>query len=165
MPVRNYPNPDPKAVLRNIADVLANQDMGRLQRPAYQILITHCGFIAHYDLNGFKAEYRDRLDDFVEFFLQGGEVGLIDGITGMPIDQWQVNLDNPRSYLYDVSYRGVMLHEIVRDLLALFQRYRQGIEWGAEAKRKVQKLAVLNRLADELGYICVPKEVTHAQET
>lgn len=153
MAVRNYDNPDPKAVLRNIADVLSNQDINRLQKPAYQFLITHCGFIAHCDHEGFKAEYRDSMDAFVEEFLNAHH------------GEWDWYLNNPKSYLYDVSYRGVMLHEIVRDLVALFQRYQQGIEWGAEAKRKVQKLAVLNRLADELGYVCMPKEMPHVQET
>ena len=70
MAVRNYDDINPKTVLQNIKRILESQDIGLLQQPAYRILITHCGFIAHYDLNGFKATYRDHLDDFVEFFLQ-----------------------------------------------------------------------------------------------
>lgn len=154
MPVRNYPNPDPKAVLRNIADVLANQDMNRLEKPAYQILNLHCGFIAHYDLEGFKAVYRDHLDDFVGFFLASH--------LGQGWDTW---LDNPKSYLYEVSYRGVMLHQIVRDLLAIFRRYKDQTRTVAEARRRAEKMATLNRLAGELGYNLVPKEVSHGQET
>ena len=145
MTVRNYDSPDPKAVLRNIADVLANQDMGRLQKAAYTFLITHCGFIAHYDLNGFKAVYQEYLDAFVEEFLNA-HYG------------WDQYLNNPKSFLYDVSYRGVMLHEVVRDLLALFKRYKDQTRTVAEARRRAEKMATLNRLAGELGYTLVPKE-------
>jgi hypothetical protein len=110
-------------------------------------LNAHCGFIAHYDLNGFKAVYRDHLDDFVEFFLAAH--------LGQGWDTW---LNNPASYLYDVSYRGVMLHEIVRDMLSLFQRYKDQVNTVAEARRRAEKMAALNGLAGELGYTLVPKE-------
>lgn len=150
MPVRNYDNPDPKAVLRNVAGVLKNQDMGLLHEPAYRFLITHCGFIAHYDLAGFKATYRDHLDGFVQEFLEQG------------LGSWEVYLNNSSSYLYDTSYRGVMLHEIVRDLLSIFQRYQDQTNTVAEARRRAQKVATLNRLAGELGYTVAPKEEVEA---
>ncbi len=155
--VRNYDTPDPTAAVKSIAAVLVSQDIEQLSRGAYYLLTLHCGFIAHFNHEGFKAEYRDRLDDLVEFFLQGGEARLIDGLTGLPIDQWRNHLANPRSYLYDVSYRGVMLADIVRQLIELFRNYEARVRLVAEERRRSEKRAALFRLADELGYQVVER--------
>lgn len=49
MPVRNYDSPNPTRVVANIRKVLASGGMELLEKGAYDLLITHCGFIAHYD--------------------------------------------------------------------------------------------------------------------
>ena len=58
-----------------------------------------------------------------------------------------------------------MLHEIVRDLVALFQRYKDQVNTVAQARRRAQKMATLNSLASELGYTLMPMEVTSDQDT
>ena len=146
MAVRAYDSPNPKTVLRNIKQVLENQDIGLLQKPAYRILITHCGFIAHYDLEGFRATYKDHLDDFVRLFLEQHGFG------------WETFLQNKGSYLYDTSYGGVMLADLVRDLITLFKLHQPGIAWASEAKRKASRVAGLRREAEALGYTVALKE-------
>ena len=159
MAVREYDSPNPKTVLQNVKRVLESQDIDLLQSPAYRILITHCGFIAHYNLEGFRATYRDHLDGFVESFLRGSEVRFVDGLTGQPLlDHWERYLANPQSYLYDTSYRGVMLADLVRDLITLFKLHQAGIAWASQAKRRARRVANLEREAEALGYTVAPKE-------
>ena len=158
MAVREYDSPNPKTVLQNVKRVLENQDIDLLQTPAYRILITHCGFIAHYNLEGFRATYKDHLDDFVESFLRGGEVRYVDGLTGQPIAHWKNYLANRSSYLYDTSYQGVMLADLVRDLITLFKLHQAGIAWASQAKRRARRVANLEREAAALGYAVAPKE-------
>lgn len=150
--MRNYERPDPDKVVKNIVQVLKAQDMRLLHHDSYVFLITHCGFIAHYDQQGFVAEYQDHLDDFVEFFLQGGEIRLIDHVTGLPIDQWKVALDNPRSYLYDVSYKGKVLAEVIRELIPVFENARGPVKAIHDARVKAGKVHRLETLAQEMGY-------------
>ena len=143
--VRNYDRPDPARVVANIRQVLAKQNMGLLEKGSYEILITHCSFIAHFDQAGFIATYRDDLPAFVEQFLS---------LHGMGWGTW---LNNPHSYLYDVSYRGKMLADIVRDLIPIFQAYLPGIEVAHALRQEADALAQLHALAGRLGFDLVKK--------
>ena len=146
MAVREYDSPNPKTVLQNVQRVLESQDIDLLQTPAYRILITHCGFIAHYNLEGFRATYKDHLDGFVQEFLEQHGGG------------WESYLANPKSYLYDTSYRGVMLADLVRDLITLFKLHQAGIAWASETKRRARRVANLEREAEALGFTVERKE-------
>ena len=46
------------AVIRNFKEVIENRDINRMSKELYDFLTLYCGFIAHYDINGFKATYR-----------------------------------------------------------------------------------------------------------
>ena len=138
--IRNYASPDPTLVVRNIRHVLAKGDMGLLTKGAYEFLITHCGFIAHYNHAGFVATYRDGLPAFVDQFLSQHGMG------------WTTWLDNPRSYLYDVSYKGQMLAEIIQELVPIFQAHAPGIKAADALRREAAALAQLHALAERLGY-------------
>lgn len=48
-----------KALEQNIALVFRTGDIGKLNKPTYQFITLHMGFIAHYDLYGFQCEYAD----------------------------------------------------------------------------------------------------------
>ncbi len=146
MPVRNYDSPNPTRVVANFRKVLASGDMQLLEKGAYDFLITHCGFIAHYDQAGFIATYKDDLLSFVHQFLSQMGLG------------WETWLDNPRSYLYDVSYKGKLLADIIRELIPIFMAYRPAIE--AAQKDRTRRIAEghLRALAEELGYDLVARE-------
>jgi len=45
------------AAVRNFRRVIEARDMSLMNRELYQFLNLYCGFIAHYDINGFKAVY------------------------------------------------------------------------------------------------------------
>jgi len=146
MQVRNYDKPDPARVVANIRKVLATGNMELLEKGSYEFLITHCSFIAHYNYQGFIGTYKDELVSFVHQFVHQMGMG------------WETWLDNPRSYLYDVSYRGKLLADIVRDLLPIFQAYQPAIE--AAQKDRAHRIAEghLRVLAEELGYALIKKE-------
>ncbi len=45
------------SVVRNFRRVIEAQDISLMNKELYQFLNLYCGFIAHYDINGFKATY------------------------------------------------------------------------------------------------------------
>jgi hypothetical protein len=56
-------------VIKNFQEVIETKDISRMTKELYEFLILHCGFIAHYDINGFKATYRSR-QDFAGVFIR-----------------------------------------------------------------------------------------------
>jgi hypothetical protein len=57
------------AVTRNFKEVIESRDINRMSKELYDFLTLYCGFIAHYDIKGFKATYRRPLD-FAEVFIK-----------------------------------------------------------------------------------------------
>ena len=57
------------ALIKNFKEVIENKDIGRMNKELYEFLHLHCGFIAHYDINGFKATYKSPRD-FAEVFIR-----------------------------------------------------------------------------------------------
>jgi hypothetical protein len=57
------------AVIKNFKEVIENMDIGRMSKELYDFLNLYCGFVAHYDINGFKAVYRKPMD-FAEVFIK-----------------------------------------------------------------------------------------------
>ncbi|MDP2950073.1 MAG: hypothetical protein Q8P22_11100 [Chloroflexota bacterium] len=144
--VRNYDSPNPARVVADIRKVLVEQRMALLEEGSYRFLITHCGFIAHYNHAGFIATYKDDLPTFVDAFLTQLGMG------------WALHLDNPRSYLYDVSYRGRLLADIIREMISIFEAYRPAIEAAHALHREMDAEARLHALAKQLGYEVVKVE-------
>jgi hypothetical protein len=57
------------AVIRNFKEVIESRDIDRMSKELYHFLTLYCGFIAHYDINGFKATYKAPRD-FAEIFIK-----------------------------------------------------------------------------------------------
>jgi len=56
-------------VIRNFEEVIETRDIDRMNKELYSFFILNCGFIAHYDINGFKATYKAPRD-FAEVFIR-----------------------------------------------------------------------------------------------
>ena len=59
------------SVVRNFRKVIENRDMSLMAKELYEFLHLHCGFIVHYNIDGFKATYkgpRDFADTFIRHF-------------------------------------------------------------------------------------------------
>ena len=49
-------------VVRNFREVIEAKDLSVMKDELYQFLTLHCGFIAHYNIGGFRAAYSDPRD-------------------------------------------------------------------------------------------------------
>lgn len=58
------------AIANNIVKCIKNNDMSLLTKSAYQFISICGGFIAHYDLQGFKDYYSDNINEFYEEILR-----------------------------------------------------------------------------------------------
>jgi len=65
----NRKSVDTLAVVRNFRQVIEARDIGLMKPELYQFMTLHCGFIAHFDINGFKATY-SHPRDFAEVFIR-----------------------------------------------------------------------------------------------
>jgi hypothetical protein len=57
------------AVVKNFRKVIEARDINLMSKELYQFLNLYCGFIAHYDINGFKETYA-RPRDFARVFIR-----------------------------------------------------------------------------------------------
>jgi len=48
-----------KAIINNLKHIFKSKDIGKLNNPTYKFVMNLGGFIAHYDINGFKSAYQD----------------------------------------------------------------------------------------------------------
>jgi len=58
-------------IVRNFKKVIEARDINLMSKELYDFLNLYCGFIAHYDINGFKAAYsppREFADVFIRHF-------------------------------------------------------------------------------------------------
>jgi len=62
-------------VVRNFRGVIEAKDVSLISSELYQFLTLHCGFIAHFNISGFKAAY-SRPKDFA-----GSLSGILTGAT------------------------------------------------------------------------------------
>ena len=57
------------AVIKNFKEVIEEKDINRMNKELYDFLNLYCGFIAHYNINGFKDTYRNPRD-FADIFIR-----------------------------------------------------------------------------------------------
>ena len=56
-------------IIKNFKEVIESRSIDKMNKELYEFLHLHCRFIAHYDINGFKANYRTPRD-FAEVFIR-----------------------------------------------------------------------------------------------
>jgi len=59
------------SVIKNFQEVIETRNIDKMNKELYQFLNLYCGFIAHYDINGFKDTYRNPrefADTFIRHF-------------------------------------------------------------------------------------------------
>jgi hypothetical protein len=60
-----------RAIIASVRRVFEEEDMGVLTDQAYKHITLHMGFIAHFDLHGFKAYYGAHLQEFARGLIRG----------------------------------------------------------------------------------------------
>jgi hypothetical protein len=124
------------AVIRNFKEVIESRDIDRMRKELYHFLTLYCGFIAHYDINGFKATYRAPRD-FADVFIR--------------------HFDREHRY-YNGTYAchqepykdtGLTKAEIKREFERIVDLYKHQISrWASEALRK-ERYALYLQLRQE----------------
>ncbi len=131
---------DKQAVYRNFATCLEQRSLEKMDKRAYHFYHMHCGFIAHYNIHGFRAEYSGaQFLRFLEHFSEWGN------LFGVPL----------RGEYGDL---GRALHRLARDEIPRVQQ-----EFANRAHNA--KVALLRQLADELGYRIVPKDAPDSADS
>ncbi len=59
---KNWPALPVKSVLRNVENIFKSRDISKMTKATYNTLYLMSGFIAHYDINGFKYHYENVSD-------------------------------------------------------------------------------------------------------
>ncbi len=110
-------------VVRNFRTVIENIDIRNMNKELYQFLNLYCGFIAHYDINGFKATYSDP-DDFANIFIRHFDK-----------DHRYFNACYP---CHDEQYKdtGYTKSDIKREFARIVEKHKHHIiQWAANIKR------------------------------
>ena len=126
------------AVVKNFQEIIENKDIGRMTKELYEFLILHCGFIAHYDIHGFKATYKSPRD-FAEVFIRhfDGEHPYYSGIYSC----------------HEAPYKktGLTKAQIKREFEKIVNLHKEGIAHWAREEFKKERYATYLQLKKEFG--------------
>jgi hypothetical protein len=124
------------AVIKNFREVIQNRDINRMNKELYNFLNLYCGFIAHYNINGFKATYQAPRD-FAEVFIK--------------------HFDRNHPYYSQIyachqePYKntGLIKAEIKREFERIVDQHKDQIsQWAKEEQRK-ERYALYLKLREE----------------
>ena len=123
-------------VVRNFRRVIEARDISLMNRELYQFLNLYCGFIAHYNINGFKAVYSPP-NEFAEVFIR--------------------HFDREHRYFngvypcHDEPYKetGYTKAEIKREFCRIVDLHKNAISTWAEKKQRDERYAVYLMLKKE----------------
>lgn len=122
------------AVLRNIESVFKNQNIYKLNKAGYNFLYLMSGFIAHYNLNGFKCVYKN-----LDLLLQ-------DIKEALPIEKDCAirDINDPKHNGYGLPYCQNEL-DIIVGLELIVKKYEKEII-NSEAEKDNDRFALLKEL-------------------
>lgn len=136
-----------KAIVNNVELIFKAQDISKLNKPVYEFISQHMGFIAHYDLYGFQSVYED-LRDFAEK-LQSGELSKDRDYNLNWADS--IATDSQFREWYGEAYNKSKV-EVIRGIVAVARKYQEVIDKDFGAKQKKRELALAFHLAQKHGY-------------
>jgi hypothetical protein len=125
-------------VVRNFQKVIEARDISLMNKELYQFLTLYCGFIAHYDINGFKATYahpRDFAGVFIRHFDQAHRY--FSGIYPCHHEPYQGT--------------GFTKAEIKQEFWQIVDEHKEAIGKWAEQRQKDERYAVYLKLKREFG--------------
>ena len=123
-------------VIKNFQEVIETREIGRMTKELYEFLILHCGFIAHYDINGFKATYKSP-QDFAEVFIRH-------------FDREHPYYNGVYAY-HESPYRntGMTKAEIKREFEKIVNLHKEPIILWAKGEARKERYAVYLKLKKE----------------
>ena len=133
------PDRKPKArlsVIRNFRRVIERRDMSLMGKELYEFLNLHCGFIAHYNIDGFKATYsapRDFANIFIRHF--DPEHRHFDGVY--------------RCHEEPYKETGFTKAEIKEEFIRIVEKHKDLISKWAEQRQRDDRYSVFKVLKEE----------------
>jgi len=125
-----------KSVVKNFQEVVETKDIGKMNKELYEFLNLYCGFIAHYDINGFKATYSSP-KDFAEVFIRhfDREHRYYNGIYSC----------------HESPYKNTAMTkvEIKREFEKIVDLHKESIARWAEEEERKERYAVYLKLKEE----------------
>jgi hypothetical protein len=123
-------------VVRNFRQVIEARDLSLMKDELYQFLILHCAFIAHYNIDGFKATYRDP-KDFAGVFIRH-----FDRAHGYFCNTYRCD---------DAGYKdtGYTVADIKQEFYRIVDAHIEVVAMWAEGEQRRERLAALGRLKEE----------------
>ena len=123
-------------VVRNFRGVIEAKDVSLMNSELYHFVILHCGFIAHFNINGFKAAY-SHPKDFAGVFIR--------------------HFDRSHSYFCntfhcdEAIYRdtGYTRAEIKEEFFRIVDIHIHAIFMWAESEQRLERLAAYRTLKEE----------------
>jgi hypothetical protein len=124
------------AVIKNFQEVIETRDISRMNKELYEFLNLYCGFIAHYDINGFKATYKSPRD-FAEVFIRH-------------FDREHPYYNGVYSY-HETPYKdtGMVKAEIKREFEKIVNLHKEVITRCAREEERKERYAVYLQLKKE----------------
>jgi hypothetical protein len=114
-----------KAIVNNLKLVFRTRDINKLNGTAYHFISQHMGFIAHYDINGFKSVYED-----VQSFAQTLETSEYSKDLDYNL-KWATKRETGTGYYGDAAYNK-SIAETIRGIIEAARTFqnRAGDEEG-----------------------------------
>ena len=124
------------AVVRNFRRVIEARDISLMNKELYQFLNLYCGFIAHYDINGFKAVYTPP-KEFAGVFIRhfDHEHRYFDGIYPCHKEPYRDT--------------GFTKAEIKEEFSRIVDFHKEAIGKWAESRQKDERLKVYKMIKEE----------------
>ena len=114
--------------IENIKRVLNMRDLAQLNRTGYHHLIMVCGFIAHYDIEGFKADYEEHVDQFIT------EIW-----TNLRQQKQYGHFDRASSFLRDFPYTDMTKLAVQLELYSYLEKNMARLKNGKRRSKPVQE--------------------------
>jgi hypothetical protein len=121
------------SVVRNFRWVIEERDIGLMKRELYEFLHLHCGFIAQFNIDGFKDVYSPP-KEFAGVFIRhfDREHRYFNGACACHEDQYK--------------YTGYSKAEIKREFFRIVDRHKRPIARWAEDSKKMKRYALFKAL-------------------
>ena len=135
------------AIAKNIKRVAEEKDINLLNKPAYQFIILKMGFIAHYDIFGFREVYKDLREFFSR--LQTSEYSNDKDYNLRWADSQENDSDFNKWYGEDNQKNTAW---VIREIIRIAREYEEKINEYFDGKQKEDELKEAGVLASKHGY-------------
>jgi hypothetical protein len=134
--------------------LLETGDMVHLSPRLYQLLSSSAGFIAHYDIQGFRDVYAGRLGAL----LDGESCSLVTGRPAItpfaarigalvPAPIWE------RPHLAEATYKdGLPVGEVLRQVCEVASELQEAVRSREASARREERIGLMRRIAQEEGF-------------